>query len=144
MGDGRGWSGYEYAKHVADVRIRAWGSGLEETLVAVTGGLWRYVLGNASVPITRSWEVSARGQDLEDALVGFLNEQIFLYESEGLLPASVKDLRVRGEHGAVSLRALFEGCLSNEMPTAPERQVKAATFHELVVRPELIEVTLDV
>jgi SHS2 domain-containing protein len=135
---------YEYVRHVADLRIRAWGSGLEETITAVTSALWGYALGSASPPATRSWVVTATGQTLEDMFVGFLNEQIFLFESEGLVPVSVKDLTVQGEQGAIAVRALFEGCLTGEMPVAPERQVKAATYHDLLVTASLIEVTLDV
>jgi SHS2 domain-containing protein len=135
---------YEYVRHVADLRIRAWGSGLEETIAAATSALWRYVLGNASVPVTRSWGVAITGHALEDMFVGFLNEQIFLFESEGLVPTSVKDLKVQGEQGAIAVRASFEGCLTDEMPVSPERQVKAATYSDLLVSASLIEVTLDV
>lgn len=136
--------GFEYVRHVADLRIRAWGSDLEETIAAATSALWRYALGSVSVPVTRSWAVTATGQALEDTFVGFLNEQIFLFESEGLVPVSVKDLKVQEEQGATAVRALFEGCLTGEMPVAPERQVKAATYHGLLVTASLIEVTLDV
>lgn len=117
---------------------------MEETFVAVTTAVWKYVLGDVSLPKTRSWEVSTEGQDIEDILVSFLNEQIFLYESEELVPAAVRTLKVQGEQGAFRLRALFEGCLLSEMPALPERHIKAATYHDLVVEPDLIEVTLDV
>ena len=144
MEEGPKRQGYEFQDHVADVRIWAWGNGFEETLVAVTTAVWSYVLGDVSLPRSRSWEVSAEGHDMDDIVVSFLNEQIYLYESEGLVPLSVKDLKVQGKDGALRLEALFEGCLLTEMPVSPERQVKAATYHGLVVGPELIEVTLDV
>ncbi|HHY45105.1 MAG TPA: archease [Firmicutes bacterium] len=144
MGEEPKTQSYEFRDHVADVRIRAWGTGFKETLVAVTTAVWRYVLGDVALPRSRTWGVSTEGQDMDDILVSFLNEQIYLYDSEGLVPLSVKELKVTEEEGAFRLEAVFEGCLVAEMPGPPERQVKAATYNDLVVRPDLIEVTLDV
>ncbi|HHY76680.1 MAG TPA: archease [Firmicutes bacterium] len=136
--------GYEFRDHVADVRIRAWGNGFEETLGALTSAIWRYVLGDAEFPANRSWGVSVEGQDIDELVVGFLNEQIYLYDSEGLVPVCVNSLDIKESDGGYRLEAVLEGSSLEEIPFLPKRQVKAATYHELVVRPELVEVTLDV
>lgn len=137
-------TGFEFEDHIADVRVRAWGSSLEETLSAACSGVWQCVTGGDPLPLTRSWQVAASGIDIEEALVNFLNEQFFLFDSEGLVPASVRGINVQEDHGIISVSASFQGCLAAEMGRGPNKHLKAATYHWLVVTPELIEITLDV
>jgi SHS2 domain-containing protein len=137
-------SGFEFEDHAADVRVRAWGSSLQETMAAATTAVWQCVYGDEALPLTRSWEVSAEGADLEEVLVNFLNEQIYLYDSSGLVPASQTETCIREDRGKISVRALFHGCLAAEVKGAPQKYLKAATYHRISVTPNLIEITLDV
>lgn len=158
-------SGCEYLPHVSDVRIRAWGDSLEETFAEVCLGMWALVVpvvadvkalaARPGIPArihsyTRAsasptaWDVSVTASDLDELLVNLLNEQIARFDSEGLVATAVESLSVRGESGAWVAQAVLQGCRVVELPMPPARSLKAATYQDLRVSPQLVEVTLDV
>lgn len=137
-------AGYEYLAHVSDVRIRAWGRTLEETLTQACLGMWALVADPADVVTTRTWEVSASAPDLDELLVNLLNEQILLFDAEGLVAAAVESLSMLPAAPARVVRATLRGCRVGELRAPPARAVKAATYQDLRVSPLLVEVTLDV
>jgi len=140
--------GFRYRDQVSDVTIEAWGSTLEETLAQACLGMWALVVDLPTVPLTRDWTVSACGADLEELVVSFLNEQILLFDCEGLVAGGVEGLTLHekgDEKGDMfEVRTIMKGCRSDELAAPPGRSIKAATFHGLTVSPRLIEVTLDV
>lgn len=136
--------GYEYRDHVSDVRVRAWGPSLGETFAQACLGMWAMVAEPCSVPPKRKWTVSAAGQDLEELLVNLMNEQILAFDTKGLVAGGVETVSVAEQGGAFAATAVLWGCASAELSKPPGRHLKAATFHNLLVSPNLVEVTLDV
>jgi SHS2 domain-containing protein len=137
-------AGFEYRDHVSDVTIRAWGPSIEETLTQACLGMWALVADSCSVPLTREWTVSVCGASLGELLVNLLNEQIFAFDSAGLVAGGVEGVSVEEKGGMLEARVAMKGCRSDELPQPPLRALKAATFHDLQVSPYLVEVTLDV
>lgn len=140
----RDMAGYAYRDHPSDVRIRAWGASVEETFAQVSLGMWAMVADPSGLPVDREWTVSAGGESLEELLVSFLNEQILMFDVKGLVAGNVERLRVTEDGAGFAITAVFSGCGRDLLSRPPERYLKAATFHNLMVSPELVEVTLDV
>ena len=136
--------GFELVDHVSDLRLRAWGSSLRETLAQASAGLWSLIADPPSVPLKQEWTVRASGRDIEELLVNLLNEQILAFDGEGLVAGRVESVSVAERAGNLEGAVVLWGCRGDELPCPPSRYLKAATFHDLVVLPTLVEVTLDV
>lgn len=126
----------------ADVGLSAWGDTPEEAFSQAVQGLASLLSDTSLLAPRQSRPLAARSATLEGALVGLLNEVIFLAESEGFLPLRVQSLALRpGQAGPDQEKEwTVEAALTGE-PYDPSRhrllaEVKAATWHRLEVSPE--------
>lgn len=138
---------YTFLDHTGDAEFQAFGVTLEEAManaaLAVAALMWDW----KSVDQTRSRQVRVEGRDLAQLLVGFLEEVLYLFDSEGFLLGAVEDLRLRQEGGRQRLEAVFRGDgLSARYPL--HGAVKAVTYNDLKVeRGEgrvMLQVVVDV
>lgn len=138
-------AGFETCDHAADLRLRAWGSNVDETFLQACLGLWNLVVDVSSVPDERAWEVAATGADLEELLVNILNEQIYFLDADGLVAGKVLDLRVDEVPGkGFAARVRLSGTTADRLGTPLWRHLKAATYHNVKAEPNLVEVTIDI
>lgn len=119
-------TGFEEIPHTADWSLRVWAPTLEELLVTAAEGMYA-LMGISTEPgesLPRQIVVS--GVDAECVLVAFLNELLFLCENEGLA-FNRFNLHRKG----------FEVCadLQGTKITTRQKEIKAATFNGLQVRP---------
>ncbi len=121
-----GEAGYELLEHPADIGIRSWGPSFEMAFEQAAWGLVGLldVRGHGS---GKRREVRVSSEDRSGLLVDFLDELIFLHETED---DAVSAIRVLG---------LTETTLEAEIETVPPDRapegtdVKAATYHGLRV-----------
>lgn len=77
-------AGFEEVEHTADWAYRVWGQNLAELFIQAAKGLYAIAsvqVGSTS-PISRN--IQLKGVDYESLLVAWLNELLYLHESEGL------------------------------------------------------------
>ena len=125
-------SGFAFLEHTADVGIRAWGPSVRAAFEQAGRGLATLMDAAADAP-GRSVPVHVEAHDREALLVAFLDELVFLLETEegqGLASLSMERLSTTSLDAAVGLgplRGSGGGLL-----------VKAATYHALAIdeRPD--------
>lgn len=129
---------YIILDHQADARIRAEGRGFAETLRALCLGMWSLMVDMETVPDKQSWEVAAEGDDEEEIVVNLLNEHLYRLSGEGLVVRDV--LVISTAPGSVLTR-----CRGATIGDGVEilREVKAATYNDILITPALMEVTFD-
>lgn len=121
-------AGYELLEHPADAGIRSWGPTPEVAFEQAAWGLVE-LLGIKADGDGERRTLALSSPDLPGLLVDFLNELVFLHESEGVGIARVRVARTT------------ETVLEAEVWTAPLDHrpqgtvVKAATYHRLRVEP---------
>ncbi|GIU99379.1 MAG: archease [Actinomycetota bacterium] len=123
--------GFELLDHTADVGIRAWGGDAREAFAQAALGLAELMGVRASGP-GEVRRLRLEGEDPADLLVGFLNELLYLHETE--LAGFVR----------VEVEEVSDRALEAEVELAPLRgpgggvAVKAATYHQVAVerRPD--------
>ena len=125
---------YRLIDHTADMAFDVEGADWPALLAEATGAVADILLeqreeGTETLDAVREIEVS--GADREDVLVAWLNEVVVLFEDEGFLAreahfAELSETRARGTLRGRELDFALE---------APDRVIKAVTYHDLAVVP---------
>jgi SHS2 domain-containing protein len=137
---------YMFLHHTADAKFQAFGRTLEEAFVhaalAVASLMWDW----KKIPKNIAISVAVGGKDLEQLLVSFLEEILYLLDTQNFLLASVNDVLFEQKEECWKLQALFEGDVyKGEYEIFGH--VKAITYNEIVVKdraPFLVQVVADI
>ena len=135
---------FEIIDHTADIGIAAYGSDLKEAFAGAAAGMFSLMVELASVEESTSRKVVVSADNREDLLVAWLNELIYLHDTEGILFSrfivrhlSEKELEADcyGEKFDISRHGIKTG-------------VKAATYHNVRIEEESggcrVQVLLDI
>ena len=117
---------FEEISHTADWSLRVWAKDLGGLLAESARGM--YALANAEQaegPRVRR-ELLLEGVDAESLLVAFLEELLYISESEGLIFDKFDILEIK----ETKLNAMMEGRALRSI----EKEIKAVTFHNLQIR----------
>ena len=118
---------FQLLEHTADMGIAASGEDPAALFCAVARGL-RAVLSNLPPRPCSHWrDVAVEGGNLEELLVNWLNTILYHLEVDGLFP---EDFRIE-DIAANRLTARIGGVLLDGSIPPPDREVKAATWHQL-------------
>ena len=122
---------YEILEHTADVGIRAWGPTLAEALEQAARALVE-LLGAGLEGPGRTRRIAVEAEDPGALAVEFLNELLFLHETEEAGFGGVRVVRADDRRAEAEVELV-------PLPGEPEgTAVKAATYHRLAVerRPD--------
>lgn len=116
-----------FLDHTADVGFQVTAPTAAEAFIAAAEGMFDVMVDRHGVPAVETWPVEVKAEGWPELLVAWLEELLWLYESEGMLPHSV----LMGTIRETGLRAVIEG--DTFKPRRDERkiQIKAVTYHQL-------------
>ena len=137
---------FRFLDHTSDAKFRAYGRTLEEAFANAALAVASLMWDPAEVEPKVNHLVDVRGLDLEQLLVRFLGEVIYIFETRRFLAADVDDLTIDKENGGFRLRAVFRG------DDTPEKyavfgEVKAVTYNEMRIDtgpPITVQVVVDI
>jgi SHS2 domain-containing protein len=123
--------GFRLIEHTADMGIEAVGDTLGDLCIQAARGLMEMIAGPArGIPREeRTLDISAG--DSGELLVVWLNEILFLFETQGFFPAEFEIEEAAEDH----LRGRVRGEPFDPERHPVEREVKAVTYHMLKVEP---------
>ena len=138
---------YVILPHTADGKFQAFGRTVEEAFgnaaLATASLMWDWKKVGADI----SYPVRIQGKDLEQLLVKFLSEIIYLVETEAFLLGAVEELSIRKRSDVYSLKARF---LGDDLSKNYEVYgvVKAVTYNEMKIEKTegcgfLVQVVVD-
>ena len=137
--------GFEEVDHTADLGLRVRAASLEGLFRQAALGLASLLTDPAAVGSSERVAIEVRGLDLEELLVGWLNELLYRFESGRLVLTTFPELRIeRGGEGH-RLCATATGGRWDPQRHPSGAPLKAATYHGLEVVPAAdgsFEVTL--
>lgn len=123
---------YEAFEHTADIGLRASGSTLPELFINAAAGMESLLVAPEQIEARVSREVSAEGHDPVSLLVSWLNELIFLFDTEYLL---LKQFAIN-ELTSTHLRATVSGEPYDATRHDLSSAIKAVTWHEASVESD--------
>ena len=137
---------FRFLDHTADAKFQAYGRTLEEAFsnaaLATVSLMWK----PDDVERVQEQQVAVSGRDLEQLLVRFLGEVIYLFEARNFLVADVENLTIERSGEGFRLRALFRGEERRERH-AVFGEVKAVTYNEMRIEegcPVTVQVVVDI
>ena len=136
--------GFELLEHTADVGVVATGETLADALSSLAEGMFSVIADLDLIEPCDSFRVEVDSEDQEALAVDWLNELLYTYESNGLLP---KHFDVSVDEGGGSLTAKCRGESVDPKRHRMRTAVKAATYHGLEVSHDAqwrIQIVLDV
>lgn len=124
--------GYQVFEHTADIGLHAYGQTLPELFVNAAAGMESLMVAPAQIDARVKREIHAEGHDLVALLIAWLNELIFLFDTEYLL---FKQFEISDFTGT-SLQATVSGEPYDADRHDLSSAIKAVTWHEAEVRSE--------
>jgi SHS2 domain-containing protein len=120
---------YEVFEHTADIGLHAYGETLPALFVNAARGMESLLVPPEQVRVVTSREIAVKGRDPISLLIAWLNELIFLFDSEYLL---FRDFEI-----ATLTDTVLTGRASGEPYDGQRHElgsaIKAATWHEAAV-----------
>mgnify|MGYP001821638546 CR=1 FL=1 len=119
--------------HTADRALRVWGKGLPDLFVGAARGMCS-LMGDLEDLVPKVWRtIRLESSDREALLVEWLNELLYLVETEGLL---FLDFRIEAVTDSEMARAGVAGAMmvahvGGAVAPVTRAHIKAATFHDL-------------
>jgi len=121
---------FEPLEHTADIGLRSYGKTLKEAFENAARGMFSLMTDVTKVEKKKTYEVQVRSEDAEGLLVEWLNELIFLFETE---LAVFNDFEVRRWDEKSYLKAFAYGEDIDLKRHEFEIQIKACTYHMLKI-----------
>ena len=133
---------YKFLEHTADVKFRAEGKTIEEMFSSAAGALFETIYGKVKINERIEKKFSVEGMDLEELIYNFLEEFLFLLDSENFLASRVKSIKIKGN----KLNCVVLGDKASNYEFT--NNVKAVTYSGMFVKKQkgkfVCEVVLDV
>ncbi len=122
-----GVAAFRLLEHTADMGIEAQAASCEELFVQAAKGLLAVLAGSAeSIGPVRDIRLQVSAGDVEELLVVWLNELLYLIQAKGLWLQNIELVGMQSDHLEAKLLVV-------PLTGQPQREVKAATYHHLMV-----------
>jgi SHS2 domain-containing protein len=133
---------FKFLEHTADVKFQAYGKNLKE-VYENSGLAFISLVYQGKIKNVKTKKIKLKGKDLESLMYNFLEEILFLIDSEGFLAGNSK---VKIDEKKKELVAEFSG--DNIKNYKAEMAIKAVTYNEMFVKKTksgwVSQVVLDV
>ncbi len=117
--------------HTADLGAYFYGDDPRDVFISAAHGLVELMLEKPPQKGGEVLEIRLVALDPEDLLVQWLNELLYYIQVRELVPAEIDRLAL----GATSLEAVVRAAPLDPAAQIVKRQIKAATYHQVEVRP---------
>ena len=132
---------YKYLEHTADIKFQAFGKTLEEAFKNASYAMMNIIYEDKVNEIEIK-TIEVKGFDMESLLYRFLEEILFLLNTEDFLLAKIKNIEIKDN----SLTAELTGDKLEDYKLGLD--IKAVTYNEMFIRKDknkfVVQVVLDI
>jgi SHS2 domain-containing protein len=122
---------YEVFEHTADVGLHAYGQNLTELFVHAAQGMESLMVPLEQIQVVTDREIAVEGHDPVALLIAWLNELIFLFDTEYLLFCDFTIDTITETRLTARASGEVYDAQHHELSSA----IKAVTWHEAAVNP---------
>ena len=123
---------YKLLNHTADIRVAVWGKNRKELFANAVGAMFDVMIDIHEDEIIKPLEektVKITGNDLEDTLINFLREALYLFNGQDWLVIACDPLELTTN----KIIARLQGEPYNRQKNLLKTEIKAVTYHGLSV-----------
>lgn len=135
---------YDIIEHTADVGIKAYGKNISETFVNAAKGMFDIITDSSEIESVGEYEIKLQAQELEQLLVDWLSELLFLNSAKNLV-FGFFNVKIDEENNTLTAHVFGEKYDLSKHKIGVE--IKAVTYHILEVRkkrPFHVQVLFDI
>ena len=118
---------FEFVDHTGDLGVRLFGESLPRLFEQAAQALSFILTDPETIQIEETRKLLLDAKTDEELLITWLNELVYLFDTEGILFRTYEVLSVHDHH----LEALAQGEIYDEGRHPIKTAVKAATYHQL-------------
>ena len=120
---------FEFVDHTGDLGVRVFGESLPRLFEQAAEALTFILTDPETIRIKETRKLLLEAKTDEELLITWLNEFVYLFDTEGLLFKAFEVLSIHDHH----LEALAQGEIYMEGRHPIKTAVKAATYHQLKI-----------
>jgi SHS2 domain-containing protein len=137
---------YKFFDHTADIKFQAYGKTLEDAFIHAADALFASMVEDkVENKITKS--ITIQGSDLKSLLYNFLEEFIYLVDSDAFLLSTISALKINQINNSYVLTALIHGDYHQGQYKITSH-IKAVTYDQMEIKetPQkaMVQVVLDI
>jgi SHS2 domain-containing protein len=135
---------YDLIDHTADVGVKAYGKTIAECFENAAKGMFDIITDNSEIESIGQYDISLESPDLEQLLIDWLSELLFLNSAKNLVFGFFK---IKLDEKNKSLTATVFGEKYNISKHKIGAEIKAVTYHMLEVKkkkPFHVQVLFDI
>jgi SHS2 domain-containing protein len=133
---------FEFFDHTADAMFRAYGVTLENKFVNAALALFSIMKDPEKIGSSIEFKISLRANDKKELLYSWIDELIFLVDAKYFMLHKVKSLRITKDKN-YKLVAVVIGDATEGLHVASSG-VKAATYNDMEIKDEYIQMVIDI
>lgn len=134
---------YKFLEHTADIKFQAFGKNLDKVFKNCALALFESLYKGKIKPKIKK-KFSVEGEDLENLLYNFLEEFLFLLDSEEFLGTKISKLKINKEKNSLSCEVAGDSAKNYKGVD----HIKAVTYNDMSVKAArggwVAQVVLDV
>jgi SHS2 domain-containing protein len=121
---------FEFLDHTGDLGIRVFGENMTDLFRHAAEALFHVITDPQTIRSAKARKIMIQGNGLNELMVGWLNEFIYLFDTQGLLFYNFDILSLNEQ----ALQATVRGEPYDESRHPIKTTVKSATYHQLRIR----------
>ncbi len=133
---------FKFLEHTADIKFQAFGNSLEEVFENSALAMFNS-MSDEKVKEKKSFIINVKGKDFESLLYNFLEELLFLFDSENFFLAKIKKIKITNDF-KLSAEVVGDSAENYEIHI----DIKAITYNDMFVKKEgnkfIVQVVMDV
>ena len=138
---------YKFLEHTADAKFQAYGKSMEEAFSNAALAMFSIITDTKKIKKKIKKGIEARGHDLKSLLYNYLEELLFLIDTENFLLNHIEQLKLHKKEKEYFLEAIVVGDrYSEKYKTTGD--IKAVTYNEMEIKEEkgkvMVQVVLDI
>jgi SHS2 domain-containing protein len=135
---------FKFLEHTADAKFQAYGKSMEEAFSNAALAMFSIITDTKKIDKKIKKEIKAEGKDLKALLYNFLEEFLFLLDSDNFLLSKIEKIKIKKINDKFKLNSAVIGDKANNYETHGD--IKAVTYNEMEVKENdkvMVQVVLD-
>ena len=137
---------YEYLKHTADLKVRAYGKTLEEAFANAAIGGFDFLTDTTKIKKKTAKKISIKSKRLEALLYDFIEQLLFLLDTESFIISDFKDIKIKQAKDKFELKCIALGDSYKNYEIKGD--IKAITYSEMKIEQKnnqiIIQLVFDI